>query len=154
VILSGSGSSLPYIAASTNPAAFNGSNVNYVQYHQPVGGSYQWNVQVQRQLNSDLVASLAYVASHGHDLPFPVDLNQVPQSKLAVVDNQFRPFPQYGTISISGTAPGENATSNYHSLQAVIDKRASHGLRLGKPRGQSELAERIQSGCELWQLEL
>jgi hypothetical protein len=128
VILSGSGSSLPYIAASTNPAAFNGSNVNYVQYHQPVGGSYQWNVQVQRQLNSDLVASLAYVASHGHDLPFPVDLNQVPQSKLAVVDNQFRPFPQYGTISISGTAPGENATSNYHSLQAVIDKRASHGL--------------------------
>jgi hypothetical protein len=128
VILSGSGANLPYIAASTNPAAFNGQNVNYVQYHQPVGGSYQWNLQVQRQINNNLVTSLAYVASHGHDLPFPVDLNQVPESKLAAVDQQLRPYPQYLNINIAGTAPGENATSNYNSLQAVIEKRASHGL--------------------------
>jgi hypothetical protein len=68
------------------------------------------------------------VASHGHDLPFAVDLNQVPQNKLAAVDQQFRPYPQYLTINIAGTAPGENATSNYNSLQAVIEKRISHGL--------------------------
>jgi hypothetical protein len=128
VILSGSGTNLNYISATTNPTAFNGQNVNYVQYHQPVGGSYQWNIQAQRQINANMVASLAYVASHGHDLPFPVDLNQVPQSKLAAVDSQFRPFPQFGHISISGTAPNENAISNYNSLQAVIQERLSHGL--------------------------
>ena len=78
------------------------SNINYAQYHQPVGGSYQWNIQGQRQINSNLVASLAYVASHGHDLPFPVDINQVPQGKLAVVDQQFRPYPQYGRLMSPG----------------------------------------------------
>ncbi len=130
VILSGSGANLPYIAASTDPAAFNGpqNNVNYAQFHQPVGGSYQWNIQGQRQINSNLVASLAYVASHGHDLPFPVDVNQVPQGKLAVVDQQFRPYPQYGSLNVSGTAPNENSISNYNSLQAVIEQRTNHGL--------------------------
>ncbi len=130
VILSGSGANLPYLAASTDPTQLNGAgnNLNYAQYHQPVGGSYQWNVQAQRQINPNLVASLAYVASHGHDLPFPVDVNQVPQGKLAVVDQQFRPYPQYGSLNVSGTAPNENAISNYNSLQAVIEQRMSHGL--------------------------
>jgi hypothetical protein len=133
VILSGTGANLPYIAASTDPAAFNAnggstSNVNYAQFHQPVGGSYQWNIQGQRQINSNLVASLAYVASHGHDLPFPVDVNQVPQGKLAVVDQQFKPYPTYGSINVSGTAPNENSISNYNSLQAVIEQRTNYGL--------------------------
>jgi hypothetical protein len=130
VILSGSGANLPYIPASTNPAALNGAgnNLNWAQFHQPVGGSYQWNIQGQRQINSNLVASLAYVGTHGHDLPWVVDFNQVPQGKLAVVDQQFRPYPQYGSLNISGTAPGLNAISNYNSLQAVIEQRMSHGL--------------------------
>jgi hypothetical protein len=128
VILSGTGSNLPYVGASTDPTAYNGSNVNYVAYHQPVGGSYQWNIQGQRQLTNNLVASLAYVGSHGHNLPFPVDLNQVPEDKLAQNDQQFRPFPQFGTISTTGTVPGENAISNYNSLQASIQQRFTHGL--------------------------
>jgi Carboxypeptidase regulatory-like domain/TonB dependent receptor len=130
VILSGSGANLPYLAASTNPSVLNGAgnNLNYAQFNQPVGGSYQWNVQAQRQINSNLVASLAYVGTHGHDLPWVVDFNQVPQGKLAVVDQQFKPYPQYGSLNISGTAPGLNAISNYNSLQAVIEQRLSHGL--------------------------
>jgi Carboxypeptidase regulatory-like domain/TonB dependent receptor len=128
VILGSSGSNLPYIGASTDPTAYNGSNVNYVAYHQPVGGSYQWNIQGQRQLNNNLVVSLGYVASHGHNLPFPVDINQVPEDKLTQNDSQFRPFPQFGTISTTGTVPHENAISNYNSLQATIQERLSHGL--------------------------
>jgi hypothetical protein len=130
VILSGSGANLPYLAASTNPSQLNGAgnNLNYAQFHQPVGGSYQWNIQGQRQINGNLVASLAYVGTHGHDLPFPVDVNQVHQGQLAVVDQQFKPYPQYGSLNISGTAPNENAISNYNSLQATIQQRMSHGL--------------------------
>jgi hypothetical protein len=127
VILSGTGSNLPY-GTSTDPAYYNGQSVSYVAYHQPVGGAYQWNLAVQRQLSNDMVASLAYVASHGHDLPFPVDINQVPESKLAPNDQQSRPYPQYLSINTAGTVPGENAISNYNSLQAVIEKRFSHGL--------------------------
>ncbi len=128
VILSQNGASLPYVQSSTNPSAFNGQGVFFVAYHQPVGGSYQWNLQVQREINSNLVASLAYVASHGHDLPFPVDLNQVPENRLGVNDQQFRPYPQFGTISVAGTVPHQNAVSNYNSLQATIEKRMTHGL--------------------------
>ena len=133
VILSGTGANLPYLAASTDPAAFNATggqtqNVNIAQFHQPVGGSYQWNIQGQRQINSNLVASLTYVGTHGHDLPFPVDFNQVHQGQLAVNDQQFRPYPTYGAINVSGTAPNENSISNYNSLQAGIEQRMSHGL--------------------------
>jgi hypothetical protein len=133
VILSGSGANLPYIPTSTDPAALNAQgtktqNLNWAQYHQPVGGSYQWDIQAQRQINSNLVASLAYVGTHGHDLPWVVDFNQVHQGNLAVNDQQFKPFPTYGALNISGTAPGLNAISNYNSLQAVIEQRMSHGL--------------------------
>jgi len=72
------------------------------------------------------MAQLAYVASHGTDLPFSTDLNQVPESKLSVNDAQFRPYPQYQGISGSTN----NATSNYHSLQASITKRMTSGVSL------------------------
>ena len=128
VQLSGSGSNLPFVQSPTDPSAFNGQTQNYVQYHQPVGGSYQWNVEVQRQINSSIVASAAYVASHGHDLPFPVDINQVPESELSANDQGSRPYPQFGSLVASGTVPNENAISNYDSLQLVIQKRMSRGL--------------------------
>jgi TonB dependent receptor len=128
LILSSSGSNLPYIQATTDPSRFNGasSNVSGNMYHTPVGGSYQWNLQGQYQITNNLVASLAYVASHGHDQPFPVDINQIPQNRLGPNDVAlgFRPYPQYGAIAQSTN----NGLSNYNSLQAVIDKRMSSGL--------------------------
>ena len=60
----------------------------------------------------------------GHDLPFPVDTNQVPENRLAQNDQQFRPFPQFGNL----TGSTNNAISNYNSLQATIQKRMTHGL--------------------------
>jgi hypothetical protein len=50
VILSASGSNLPYVGNSTDPGAYNGQSFNYNAYHEPVGGSYQWNLQVQRSV--------------------------------------------------------------------------------------------------------
>ena len=57
VILSGSGANLPYVANSTDPGAYNGQSFNFNAYHEPVGGSYQWNLQVQRHIGNDLVAT-------------------------------------------------------------------------------------------------
>ena len=130
VLLSSTGASLPYIAASTNPSAFNGvtSNVSANMYHTPVGGSYQWNLATERQIGNNLVASLAYVASHGHNLPFPVDVNQIHEGNFSPNDVAlgFRPYPQYGGIAESTN----NGLSNYNSLQATIQKRMSGGLDL------------------------
>jgi Carboxypeptidase regulatory-like domain/TonB dependent receptor len=128
LVLSSSGSSLPYVQATTDPSKFNGatSNVSGNMYHTPVGGSYQWNLEGQHQITNNLVASLAYVASHGHDLPFPVDINQIPENRLGPNDVAlgYRPYPQYGAIAQSTN----NGISNYNSLQATINKRMSNGL--------------------------
>ena len=130
VILSGSGSTLPYVSNSTAPDAYNGQSFNFNAYHEPVGGSYQWNLRAQREIGNNLVAQLGYVATHGHNLPFQVDINQVPQALLSANDQGSRPFPQFGSLNTSGTPANENAISNYNSLQAVIEKRMSQGLNL------------------------
>jgi hypothetical protein len=128
VELGSSGSTLPYTAASTSPTRFNGSSVGYNDYNTPVAKIYEWNLAAQHMITSNLLAELAYVASHGFDLTFPTDLNQIPQAHLSSNDVAlgFRPYPQYA--SIAGNT--YNAISNYNSLQVTLTQRASHGVSL------------------------
>jgi len=124
--LSGTGANLAYIPASTNPAAYNGTgNLSYNQYHTPIPEIYQWNLALQHELGANMVAELAYVASHGYNLNFPVDINQVPENKLGPNDSPAdRPYPQFQGLGGSTN----NAISNYNSLQASISRRLSSGL--------------------------
>jgi hypothetical protein len=123
--LSGDGSNLPYIPPTTDPAALNGTAVGGVLYHTPMPESWQWNLSTQRTLGSNFVAELTYVGNHGLNLYFPVDIDQVPQSKLGPNDSpKDRPYPNYTGIVYST----DNAVSNYNSLQAQITKRLSNGL--------------------------
>ena len=122
----GTSTPLPYTQASTDPAAYNGQGIGYIQYHTPVPRIMQWNLSVQRALTTDLVAEVAYVGSHGSNLSFATDLNQVPQSKLSSNDSAFRPYPIFQGIGGSTN----NAISNYNSLQASVTKRMTNGLSL------------------------
>jgi hypothetical protein len=122
--LGGSGSNLPYIAPTTDPAAQNGQDVNYSQFHTPLPKIYQWNLSVQREVGTNLVAEVSYVASHGSNLNFPVDINQVPVALLSANDSGDRPNPNFHAINGSTN----NAISNYNSLQATINKRMTSGL--------------------------
>jgi hypothetical protein len=125
VTLSGSGANLPYVAPTTDPTALNGQSVTYTQYHTPVPKIYQWNVAVQRTLGTNMVAEMAYVGSHGFNLSFPVDINQVPENLLGPNDSpNSRPYPVYQSIS----GDTHNAISNYNSLQASITRRLTAGL--------------------------
>lgn len=125
VLLSGSGSNLSYISPTTEPTAYNGQSVTYGQFHAPLGKSLQWNFAVQRSLGADMVGEVAYVASHGFNLPFPTNINQIPESKLGVNDSPtYRPYPAFSAISGSTN----NAISNYHSLQASFSKRMTSGI--------------------------
>lgn len=118
-----------YIPASTNPAAFNGQGVQYNEFHTPVPEIYQWNLSMQRELNTSTMAEISYVASHGVHLSFPVDINQVPVGKLSPTDatgaTNARPYPQYHGI----TGSTNNGISNYNSLQAAIQRRFTSGLQ-------------------------
>jgi hypothetical protein len=127
VTLSSNGSNLPYIGPTTDPAALNGQGVSYNKYHTPVPEIYQWNLAVQRELGTNMVAEIAYVASHAHNLSFPVDINQVPEDKLGPNDSPSAlPYPIYQGIS----GDTFNGLSNYNSLQASISRRFASGLSL------------------------
>jgi hypothetical protein len=125
-----SGTPLPFTAASQDPTRFNNSGIDYQLYHTKVPKIYQWNFGVERQLGSDFMAQLAYVGSHGFNLAFPVDINQVHPENWAPVDSQLRPYPVYQGIYGYGNAGTMNAISNYSSLQASITKRMTHGVSL------------------------
>jgi hypothetical protein len=124
-----SGSPLPYTSGSQDPTRFNGGAIDYQLYHAKVPKIYQWNFGVERSVGTNMVAQLAYVGSHGFNLAFPVDLNQVHQSNWAPVDSQLRPYAVYQGISTSGSGT-MNAISNYSSLQASITRRMAHGVSL------------------------
>jgi hypothetical protein len=80
---------------------------------------------VQRQFLTDFVAEIAYVGNHGTGINFPVDINQVPESKLGPNDLASKPYPIYQGINGSTN----NGVSNYNSLQAMLNKRMSYGLQ-------------------------
>jgi hypothetical protein len=125
VLLASNGTNLPYVGPTTDPAALNGQGVVYTKYHTPVPEIYQWNLAVQRELGTNMVGQLAYVASHAKNLSFPVDINQVPENKLGPNDvPSGRPYPVYQSI-FGNTF---NAISNYNSLQASITKRLTSGI--------------------------
>ncbi|MHB2007899.1 MAG: outer membrane beta-barrel protein [Acidobacteriaceae bacterium] len=118
-----------YLNAPLTPTAYNGQGVPYNQYHVPVAKSLQWNLDLQRELSRNMVAELAYVASHGYNLAFPLDLNQVPENKLSVNDatgtTNARPYPLYQGIGGATYV----AISNYNSMQASVTRRFSSGLQ-------------------------
>jgi hypothetical protein len=111
------------------PAALNGQGVSYQQYHTPVAKILEWNVQIQQQINTDMVATVGYIASHGYNLLFPADINAVHQQFLGPNDQAKRPYPLFQGINDGNGAGGtNNGVSNYNSLQTTINKRYSNGL--------------------------
>ena len=114
-----------FLTAPTSPAALNGLGASYNQFHTPLPKNYQWTLSVERQFGQNYSASLTYVGNHGFDLSFPVDINQVPESKLSSNDQQFRPYPIFQSINGSTN----NALSIYNALEAVLNKRMSYGLQ-------------------------
>ena len=115
-----------YVLASHDPGGYNGQGVSYMPRNIPVGKNYQWSMGIQREIGS-IVVEASYVANHGTGLPYPVDINQIPQSKLGLLPVQAnRAFPQY--TSIGGNY--FDAYSNYNSLQLSFRKRFAHGLSL------------------------
>ena len=133
VLLSGSGTNLPYLPPSRNPGAYNGQgggNLPYMPYHTPVGKIWQWSLAVERRLPANMTAEAAYVGSHGSGLQFQADINQVPADKLGG-GQAARPFPQY--LGIGPSVPGALSglytnISNYDAMQLSLRKQTGFGL--------------------------
>ena len=121
-----------------------------------LGSGYiqQWNLAVQRQLTSSMSFEVAYVGSKATHLGVPdVNLNQLTVDQLALgsaltqsVPNPFfgqlppsssiggptisqaqllKPFPRFTNVTLFRNNVGN---SDYHAVQAKLEKRFSRGL--------------------------
>jgi hypothetical protein len=86
--------------------------------------SHQWNVEVQKELSSSLVASIAYVGSVDRHLPITGHANNSPEPGGAGLD---RPFP-WASTALEATSRGE---SNFNALEARVDKHLARGIAFG-----------------------
>ena len=125
------GTPLPYSAASTAPDRFNGasSKVHFQTYDTPNPGIWQWNLGMQRALGSNTAFDMAYVGSHGRNLAFNTNLNQIPVADMQFTTNAKNYRPNPNVAQINGNT--NNGISNYHSMQVQLNRRMSHGLSFG-----------------------
>jgi len=122
-----------YVNSPTAPDAYNRQNVSTMLYDNPIPRLYNWNLTVQQALTGSMMVSLGYVGSHGTNLLYNKDFNQIPASELGPNDTttgcngaSCRPYPEYQAISGFST----QATSVYHALQAVFGRNFANGLTM------------------------
>jgi Carboxypeptidase regulatory-like domain len=117
--------------AARNPLTYvtpaHPQNVTFTPYFVPVARINEWTFSVEHEFARDYEASIAYVGSHGSNLQFPTDLNQITDRAVLAAGpttQAERPFPLFGNIS----GNSYNGISNYNALQLGVVKRYSYGL--------------------------
>jgi hypothetical protein len=94
----------------------------------------QWNLNIQRELTSNLTATIGYVGARGVHQPFRVDDSNVVQPTLTEAGYVW-PSPR-GSGSLVNPNYGEIrsmqwiGTSVYHALQLNMIERMAHGFQL------------------------
>ncbi|HTU33616.1 MAG TPA: TonB-dependent receptor [Candidatus Acidoferrum sp.] len=166
----------PYIKGSTNPASYITNPVYsppYEPYNIRPGEIWEWNLSVEHQFASNFAVSAAYVGSHGMNLQYVTDLNQItntallnandisacngatPASIAADPSTCGRPYPAFGGLGGSNF----NSISNYDSFQISLTKRYSSGLSFNVNYAWSHMLDDQDSagwgstaGDQIWQI--
>jgi Carboxypeptidase regulatory-like domain len=116
----------PCLSTSTGiPQTSSASNLPTAVYqpvNNPTPNMQQWNLTVERQLNSSLVGRVSYVGSKGTHLAIALNPNVATPGAGAVAARQ--PYPAYGTIQ----AWEPVGPSSYNGLQLSLEKRLQSGL--------------------------
>jgi hypothetical protein len=107
------------------------SSQTFVPYNVPVGRINEWQVSIEHQFAGNYMASVSYVGSHGSNLQFPTDINQITSATGIAASSANgsavqadRPFPAWGTLS----GNNYNGKSNYNALQLGVTKRYTSGF--------------------------
>ena len=172
---------LPYVQGSKNPASYTTNPVfspPYEPYNIRPGEIWEWNLSIERQFARDFAVSAAYVGSHGANLQYVTDLNQITNPALlasndisacngatpatptsasanAPIQPCARPYPAFGSLSGSNF----NSISNYNSLQLDVRKRYTRGLTFDVNYAWSHFLDDQDSagwgstaGAQAWQI--
>lgn len=138
----GASSSVQFLASNGNLPVWSGC-CSTIDPHNVDPTSYNYNLTIERQLSSTLLASVGYVGSVARHLEIGHPLNLVnPAACVAAGPNVCSPGNQLTTAPFStqdylypgniyGTIDqiSNMGNSHYNSLQAGLKKRVSHGLQ-------------------------
>jgi Carboxypeptidase regulatory-like domain/TonB dependent receptor len=108
------------------------SNVVYVPQNPPQAYAMNWNLNIQRQITSNLRVTLGYVGSRSIHLPdLPDNINY----QLPTLTAGGYLFPANSVGKLDGSVGSMRArlwdnSGWYHGLQAGVTKQISHGLQL------------------------
>src|SRR6266851_2393894 len=97
---------------------------------------YNWNLAIERQLPSNVLVRAAYVGSHGSHLKETIAFNVSPvgggppRLNALLAPGNPTPPPVFATTNNGPTQDAQDINSSYHSLQASVEKRMSHGLTI------------------------
>ena len=129
------------------------SNLFSVSHNLPDNYTYQWNLTVQKQVTPTLAVQAGYVGSSAHKLIGRDLINQAhvdanPAAPTSILSRR----PYQGAADMSITKAIDQA--NYHALQVMAEKRASHGVSvlasytLSKAMGIAEAGDQSAIGNE------
>ena len=96
----------------------------YYPYDFKTNGNNEWNFNVQRELGTNNILTVAYVGMKGTHIFVTDNINEAIPGPGAVASR--RPYPNLG----DGTAVGPWGNSEYHSLQTTFERRFSAGLSI------------------------
>ncbi|MBI3210572.1 MAG: TonB-dependent receptor [Candidatus Solibacter usitatus] len=122
--------------------------VTFFERARPTPVSYQYNLNVQRELAASLLVELGYLGNLSHHLTAPdLSINQVPPDKVGPGDAQSkRPFPQFSNVSVLNPPLGNSA---YHAGFVKVERRFHAGLSLLSHYTYAKYLDDIESFTEL-----
>jgi len=144
-----------------------GSTVTFVNPNRVLPYVQQWQLSVQKQFRSQVLAEVAYVGMHSVGLFENLSLNETPDNQLSNTLNVTNPFlgllpavstlgqgstvkatqliktyPQLSTVTMQRNNDGRVL---YHSLQTRVQKRFSNGLQLVANYTHSKSMQYVQT---------
>ena len=111
------------------PGAKPNTAVTYFDRNRPTPSSYQWNLDIQNEIVSNLVVEVGYLANVSHHLTSnDLSVNQVAPALMGPGNAQLlRPFPQFSNVSSINPPVGN---SNYQAGFVKAERRFSQGLAI------------------------
>lgn len=116
------------------------TNVTSFEWDQKIPTVYSWTISLQRDIGAGMVVDLGYVGNGARHLSQERNLNAVPYGArflpenadpanptTPLNDNFFRPNPGLGNLNYREYS----GISNYHGLQASLNRRFQQGLQFG-----------------------
>ena len=99
----------------------------------------EWDLQLQRQLDSKTAITLGYVGTKGTHLSTFYDVNRPAYNSASV-----KPYPLLGTIPVNDTS----GNSIYHGLHAQVERHLTHGVQFAGSYTWSHAIDDTQAGFD------